>query len=158
MARGMTQDADRLGRTPLNLLIVEDDDGDAKAVRRALNRSQIEATLTRAVDGVEALSIMRGVSRPVPASPYIVLADIRMPRMNGLEFLRELRNDRSLRQVVVFVLTTSNDDDDKRIAYEAGISGYILKQKAGRDFASLIETLDRFWNIVSFPDIRLSED
>ncbi|ARC88598.1 response regulator [Rhodovulum sp. MB263] len=145
-------------RPPLNLLMVEDDDGDVKAVRRALYRAGIDATMIRAVDGVEALSIMRGRARPHPADPYIVLADIRMPRMNGLEFLNELRNDCSLKQVVVFVFTTSNNDQDKREAYEAGISGYILKQSVGRDYRPLIETLDRFWNIVSLPDVRPSEE
>ncbi|ANB35099.1 response regulator [Rhodovulum sulfidophilum] len=145
-------------RAPLNLLMVEDDDGDVKAVRRALYRAGIEATMIRAVDGVEALSIMRGRARPHPSIPYIVLADIQMPRMNGLEFLNELRKDCSLKQVIVFVLTTSNNDQDKRKAYEAGISGYILKQNAGQDYRPLIETLDRFWNIVSFPDVRPSEE
>ncbi|WP_332888700.1 response regulator [Marinibacterium profundimaris] len=136
----------------LNIILVEDDDGDAKAVRRAFDKVKIANPIHRLVDGVEALAFLRGETGTPPAT-YVILLDINMPRMNGLEMLEELRKDPKLRRAVVFILTTSNDDRDRCAAYARYVAGYILKSRAGTDFLELIETLDHYWRIVELPDM-----
>ena len=83
--------------------------------------------------------------------PYIVMLDLNMPRMNGLEFLEVVRNDSDLRRALVFVLTTSDDDQDKFMAYENHVAGYVLKSDLGNTFLNALETLDRYWRVVEFP-------
>ena len=92
----------------VNILLVEDDEVDVMAVKRALKTLKIANPFFRAADGIEALEMLRGTGgkKQLP-SPYIVLLDLNMPRMDGLEFLDELRQDPALHRSVVFVMTTS---------------------------------------------------
>ena len=83
--------------------------------------------------------------------PHIVLLDLNMPRMNGIEFLRQLREDQEHRDAVVFVLTTSSMTEDKAAAYDAGIAGYIQKTSAGRGLLQLVELLDAYCSVVELP-------
>ncbi|OBY26698.1 response regulator [Leisingera sp. JC1] len=136
----------------LNILLVDDDDGDAKAVRRAFRKASIANEITRAVDGIDALDILRGTggkTRLVP--PYVVLADINMPRMNGIDLVKELRSDPDLHKSVVFFLTTSRDQQDIAAAYDLNAAGYITKETAGRDFLRLVNMMDRYWRIIELP-------
>ena len=103
----------------LNILLVEDDSVDVMNVQRAFAKNNITNPLHIAFNGVEALSLLRGTNgKPkLTTNPRIILLDINMPKMNGLEFLRELRNDPELKSISVFIMTTSNDDQDKIEAY-----------------------------------------
>jgi CheY-like chemotaxis protein len=83
--------------------------------------------------------------------PYLILLDINMPRMNGIEFLHAVRQDDDLRRSIVFILTTSNNDADKLAAYDEQIAGYLLKANVGNDFRHVIELLDSYRNAVEFP-------
>ncbi len=74
-----------------------------------------------------------------------------MPRMNGIEFLNQLRGDEHLKRTIVFVLTTSDDEQDMLHAYEANIAGYLVKEKIGEDFMNLVSLLDMYWRFVEFP-------
>ncbi|MDQ3249827.1 MAG: response regulator, partial [Chloroflexota bacterium] len=144
---------------PVHILLVEDDDVDAEAVVRAFKKQKINNPFTIVHDGIEALNALRGAGgqRRVPR-PYLILLDINMPRMNGLEFLQQLRQDPTLRRSVVFVLTTSRRDEDIMSAYDEQIAGYILKSKAGEHFTHLINMLDAYWRVVEFPvEMRLLE-
>lgn len=132
----------------INLLIVDDDDIDATALRRALHKLKLLNPLYRAKDGVEALEILR--SGEVP-SPYIILLDINMPRMNGIEFLEALRADPELTHAVVFVLTTSKSDEDIMAAYREHVAGYLLKQRMDSDFFDVVSLLDHYWKIIELP-------
>ncbi len=136
----------------IQLLLVEDDEVDAEAVVRAFRKQKIGNSFTIVPDGIEALHALRGEGgyARVPR-PYLILLDINMPRMNGLEFLQELRQDVELRQSVVFVITTSSRDEDVVAAYNEQIAGYILKSRVGEDFINLITMLDMYWRIVEFP-------
>ena len=137
---------------PLNILLVEDDDGDAKAVQRAFRRTTIANPIVRAVDGIEALDIMRGANgKAKPSSPYLLLVDLNMPRMNGIQLIKALREDEILRHSVVFVLSTSKRDEDKMAAYDLNVAGYILKGTAGQDFLSLVNLMDCYRRIVELP-------
>jgi len=137
---------------PVNILLVEDDDGDFKMVQRAFRKANIANPLIRAVDGVEALEILRGESNGHPLRrPFLILADINMPRMDGLALLRALRKDETLKNSVVFMLTTSKHDEDKHTAYNLNVAGYILKEKAGHDFLNLVDLVGGYSRIVEMP-------
>lgn len=136
----------------IHILLVEDDEIDAEAIRRAFRAQRILNPITVAPDGMEALDVLRGQNgqEKLPR-PYIVLLDINMPRMNGIEFLQTLREDRTLRSSIVFVLTTSDRDEDIMAAYDQQIAGYLLKSRAGKDFIDLVSMLDSYWRVVEFP-------
>lgn len=139
---------------PINILLVEDDDGDAKAVVRAFSKAKIENQIHRVVDGVSALEFLRDAQRMKSISPLIVLVDINMPRMNGHEMVSRIREDSALHQHVIFMLTTSKSHDDRATAYNNNVAGYIVKEKAGQDFLTLVNTLDAYWRLVELPEIR----
>ena len=136
----------------VTIILVEDDDADAKAIRRSMMKARIANPIIRACDGVEAMEILRGEAGQIP-SRFIMLIDINMPRKNGIELLSEIRSDPALRKTVAFILTTSSDDRDVTAAYELNVAGYIVKSRVGQDFSNLINTLDGYWKIVELPDI-----
>lgn len=132
----------------VTLLIVDDDDIDAIALERALRKLRLLNTVLRARDGREALELLR--TGDVPA-PYIILLDLNMPRMNGLEFLQTLRTDPLLTHAVVFVLTTSKSDEDLVAAYRNHVAGYVFKQHMDRDFLEVIGFIEHYWRLVELP-------
>jgi CheY-like chemotaxis protein len=132
----------------VTLLIVDDDDIDAIALERALRRLRLLNTTHRARDGLEALNLLR---TGAISTPYIILLDLNMPRMNGLEFLKALRADQMLTHAVVFVLTTSKSDQDLVAAYREHIAGYVLKQHMDRDFLEVIGLIEHYWRLVELP-------
>ncbi len=137
----------------VSVLLVEDDDGDAKAVIRAFRKARIANPVYRAVDGVDALNLLRGQNgRDALNPPYIIVADINMPRMDGIKLVKEIRKDSALKPTVVFILTTSKNEEDKFEAYDLNVAGYILKQAAGRDFLKLVEMLGAYWRVVEMPN------
>ncbi len=138
--------------TITHVLLVEDDDIDARAVKRGFERQKIGNAITHARDGIEALEFLRGENgRERLPRPYLILLDINMPRMNGLEFLATIREDPELETSIVFVLTTSDDDRDIVAAYASHVAGYILKEDVGEDFLRLVQMLERFFITIHFP-------
>ena len=114
----------------LNILLVDDDEVDVFAVQRTIRKQKITNPLHIAQDGREALEMLRGTSdRPPLPQPLIILLDLNMPRMGGLEFLREVRADPAHEDLSIFVLTTSDDPRDRRAAAEYNVSGYLLKDE-----------------------------
>lgn len=137
---------------PIRLLLVEDDDGDARAIERAFRQVHIPIQILRAVDGIEALEMLRGLNgrSKIPA-PCILLVDLNMPRMGGLQTVKALREDKELNKSVVFVLTTSKNGVDKLAAYNLNVAGYIEKETAGCDFLNLASMVYLFWRLVEMP-------
>lgn len=133
----------------LNILLVEDDQVDVMNVRRAFERNRITNPLFVARDGIDALEMLR--SGRVPLARRIVLLDLNMPRMTGIEFLRELRKDHGLMHTPVVVLTTSNDDRDKIEAYNLNVAGYLVKPVTFINFVELMATLNKYWMLVELP-------
>jgi CheY-like chemotaxis protein len=133
----------------LNILLVEDDDVDVMNVRRAFQRAHVSNPLHVASNGLEALDMLRGDS--IPADRRLVLLDLNMPRMNGIEFLRAVRADAVLRSLPVVVLTTSNDERDKVDAYNLNVAGYLLKPVTFADFVDLMAALNKYWMLVEMP-------
>lgn len=132
----------------MTLFIVDDDDIDAIALERALRKLRLLNTVRRAHDGQEALNLLRAGEIP---APFIILLDLNMPRMNGLEFLEALRTDPMLTHAVVFVLTTSKSDEDLVAAYRKHVAGYVFKQHMDRDFLEVIGLVEHYWRLVELP-------
>jgi CheY-like chemotaxis protein len=137
--------ADRL----LNILLVEDDAVDVMNVRRAFSKNNIANPLYVASDGVQGLEQLR--SGNVPRERRIILLDLNMPKMNGIEFLRELRADPELATTPVIVLTTSNDERDRIEAYNLNVAGYILKPVTFSNFCEVMVALNKYWALVELP-------
>jgi len=138
----------------VNVLLVEDDEVDVMNVKRAFKRNNITNPLYVADNGLEALAMMRGKSSSnpnLPDSRRIVLLDINMPRMNGIEFLQELRRDEDLRSTPVVVLTTSDEDQDRVEAYRLNVAGYILKPVTFSNFAEVMAALNKYWALCEMP-------
>lgn len=134
---------------PLNILLIEDDEVDVMTVKRAFKQNHIMNPLFVASDGIEGLEMLR--SGAVPGSRRLVLLDLNMPRMNGIEFLRELRSDPAVAPTPVVVLTTSNDDKDKVEAYNLNVAGYLLKPVTFQNFCDVMVALNKYWSLVELP-------
>lgn len=138
----------------IHILLVEDDEVDVMNVRRAFKKNNIVNPLYIAANGLEALAILRQESKIDPAMPQarrLILLDLNMPRMNGIEFLRELRLDEKLKSIPVIVLTTSNEDRDKVEAYNLNVAGYILKPVTFSNFVEVMATLNKYWMLSEIP-------
>lgn len=141
-------------QSTVTVLLVEDNEVDVEAVKRAFLKHKIANPVTVARDGVEALSLLRmpqsegGVPRPC-----LVLLDLNMPRMNGLQVLEELRKDPVLKNTIVFVLTTSSSEADKLSSYDLNVAGYVVKNAVGEDFLRLTSIVDHYWRVVEFPPV-----
>jgi CheY-like chemotaxis protein len=133
----------------LNILLVEDDQVDVMNVKRAFDRNKIANPLFVAGDGIEALALLR--SGKIPRERRLVLLDLNMPRMNGIEFLRELRADEELQLTPVVVLTTSDDERDKIHAYNLNVAGYLLKPVTFVNFVEAMAALNKYWTLVELP-------
>jgi CheY-like chemotaxis protein len=133
----------------VTVLLVDDDDIDVMGVERALRKRKIMNPIVRAHDGLEALKLLRDPN--AIQRPYLILMDINMPRMNGIEMLGELRRDTQLSTAVVFVLTTSKSDEDRMAAYQQHIAGYIVKDHVGDGFMHVVDMLDHYWRVAELP-------
>jgi CheY-like chemotaxis protein len=134
------------------LLHVEDDDLCIMGLVRAFKNAKIANPISFAHDGIDALEMLRGTNgRERLPRPYLILLDLNMPRMGGVEFLKELRKDEDLRKSIVFIMTTSGADEDKVKAYNLGVAGYILKTNPANAFLEATALLDTYWRVVEFP-------
>ena len=133
----------------LNILLVEDDEVDVMNVQRAFERNHLTNALYVAGNGLEALELLRG--KTIPKERRLILLDLNMPKMNGIEFLEALRADPDLASTPVVVLTTSNDDQDKIDAYNFNVAGYLLNPVTFSSFCERMATLDKYWALVEMP-------
>ena len=139
-------------RETVEVLVVDDDSVDVEAIQRAFRKAEFPNPLHVVSDGIAALARLRGEDGEPPIQrPYVILLDLNMPRMCGIEFLDEIRKDPELGDSVVFVVTTSDDARDKQAAYQRHVAGYVVKSKTGDDFARLIAMLDAYWRLVEMP-------
>jgi len=130
----------------INILLVDDDVVDVKNVERALRKNNVANPLFVAANGLEALDMLR--KGTVPGPRRLVLLDLNMPKMNGIEFLQEIRKDPELATLSVVVLTTSNDDRDRVAAYSHNVAGYLLKPVTFASFVELMAALNKYWSLV----------
>jgi CheY-like chemotaxis protein len=137
----------------LSVLLVDDDEVDVMTVKRAFKKNNITHPLYVASNGLEALELLSSNTLPklLPQGRRLILLDLNMPKMNGIEFLRELRADPALRAIPVIVLTTSNEDKDKVEAYNLNVAGYIIKPVTFSKFVEAIATLNKYWTLTELP-------
>ena len=140
---------------PLHILLVEDDEVDIMNVKRAFMKNKIQNPLHVAHNGLEALAMLRGNKaegiEKIDPMPKVILLDINMPKMGGLEFLQEIRNDPNLRSISVFVMTTSDEESDKVTAYNFNVAGYILKPLSFERFVQAVSILNHYWTLCEQP-------
>lgn len=139
----------------LNVLLVEDDEIDRKAVKRAFSQLQMPVHIVEAIDGRQALDILNGESDIAPPpDPFVILLDINLPQLDGIEVLRQLRSevtDLKLRNAIVFVLTTSEAERDRERAYAQNIAGYLVKSSERGGLKGIAEMLRAYREVVLFP-------
>jgi CheY-like chemotaxis protein len=132
----------------IHLLLVEDDDLDVMNVHRALSQAPEVASITVARDGIEALKLLR--SGGLAIERLVILLDLRMPRMSGLDLLRELRADPRLKRVPTVILTTSDDPHDRDAAFCLGAAGYFVKPAAPSKFRQIMDAMRSYWSVAEF--------
>lgn len=131
------------------ILVVEDDDVDAMTIRRALKAIDVVNPLVMAEQGEAALSYL---NEPGSAAPCIILLDLNMPIMNGLEFLRHVKQHEHLRRIPVVVLTTSEEQQDKLASFDLGAAGYLPKCRDYGHFVEIMRTWDQYWTLSDTPN------
>ena len=136
----------------MNIFLIEDNDLDVEIFKRSLKKECEAGVLHRARDGVEALEMLSGSESDgtVPV-PFVILLDINMPRMNGHEFLAELRKTEGIRDSRVFIFTTSDSPKDISLAYERNANGYIVKPSSSSQMREVISLLKSYWSICKHP-------
>ncbi|HSV99088.1 MAG TPA: response regulator [Sedimentisphaerales bacterium] len=130
------------------VLLVEDDAIDTMTVRRAFRDLKLNNPLSYATNGEEALAYLRN---PANATPCVILLDLNMPRMNGVELMKTVKADPALKKIPIVVLTTSRDDRDIVESYKLSAAGYIVKPVDYKKFVEAIKTIDVYWTISELP-------
>jgi CheY-like chemotaxis protein len=132
------------------ILVVEDDKVDALTIERSLKRElKLTNPIVFAGDGEEALAYLRD---PQKARPGLVLLDLNMPRLNGLELLAIMKQDPNLRTIPVVVLTTSNEERDRMKSFHLGVAGYMVKPVDYPQFVDVVKTIGLYWTVSETPN------
>ncbi len=131
------------------ILLVEDDKVDAMTVKRSLREIHVTNDVFVASNGEEALHILR---QPDTECPCIILLDLNMPKMNGLELLQVIKKDPMLKKIPVVVLTTSKNDQDKLESFDLGVAGYMIKPVDYQQFVEVVRTINLYWTLSEMPD------
>ncbi len=135
------------GKRPI--LLVEDDKVDAMTVKRALKEIHVTNRVDTAGNGEEAMEYLRTHK---DEEPCIILLDLNMPRMNGIEFLKAAKQDELLKMIPVVVLTTSKEDQDKVESFKLSVAGYMIKPVDYQQFVEVIRTINIYWTLSELPE------
>ena len=130
------------------ILLVEDDEVDAMTVRRALKELHVNNPLAQVENGEEALNYLR---QPGQVLPCIILLDLNMPVMGGIELLQVIKHDAALKRIPVVVLTTSDEQQDKVASFDLGVAGYIRKPVDYKQFVEAVRSIDAYWTLSELP-------
>ena len=143
----------------VTFLMVDDDEISIIAMKRTLKKLRIVNPMIVAKDGQQALDILRGDNGEQKCPrPFLVVLDLNMPRMDGFEFLEEIRKDSILCKAVVFVLSTSDTPQDVTSAYKKNVAGYIVKDNLGDSFTKALDMIDSYTRVVELPDTPTREN
>ena len=136
----------------LHILVVEDDEVDVINIKRAFKKNNVKNAVHYATNGLEAWNMLKGAENvdKMNPTPKVLLLDINMPKMNGLELLKKIREDEDLKSSSVFILTTSDDDNDKWKAHNLNVAGYIIKPVNFGKFVEAMATLNSYWSLSEF--------
>jgi CheY-like chemotaxis protein len=130
------------------ILLIEDDSVDAMTVRRAIKELHVSNPLVHVENGEEALAYL---NNPDHERPYLILLDINMPIMNGIEFLQAAKTTPDLKLIPVVALTTSDEQEDKVDSFKLGVAGYMRKPVEYQQFVEIMRTIDAYWTISESP-------
>jgi CheY-like chemotaxis protein len=130
------------------ILLVEDDRVDIMTIIRALKEIRVDNPLVSMENGEDALAHLRN---PANEKPCIILLDLNMPIMNGIEFLQEVKQDDMLKRIPVIVLTTSEEQQDKVNSFNLGVAGYMAKPVDYQQFVEMMRSIDLYWTISEMP-------
>ncbi len=137
----------------VEILIVEDNLDDAELTIRALKKSHLANHVTHLVDGAEALDFLFGTGsytgRDILNVPRVILLDLKMPKVSGLEVLARIKAESHTRMIPVVILTSSAEDPDVKKSYELGANSYIVKPVEFQDFARVISELGMYWLVIN---------
>lgn len=131
-----------------NILVIEDDEVDRMNIERAFNKANLTNPIFVAKDGIEALEMLKNNKI---SNPLLILLDINMPRMNGLEFLKILRDDPQWYLTPVVIMSSSREDKDRMSAYSLSVTGYVLKPLEFSEFVNTMIILGQYWSLCYFP-------
>jgi CheY-like chemotaxis protein len=131
------------------ILLVEDDRVDAMTIQRAMRDLKVTNTLVHRNNGLEGLDYLKDKAS---LEPCIILLDLNMPKMNGIEFLAVIKKDDFLKKIPVIVLTTSNAEKDKLESFSLGIAGYMIKPVDYKQFVDVIREIEVYWTLSELPD------
>jgi CheY-like chemotaxis protein len=134
---------------PRSILLVEDDQVDCMTIKRALEEVKIDNRLDMVSNGEEALAYLLSIENDLPG---VILLDLNMPRMNGIEFLKNVKTHAGLKKIPVIVLTTSRTEQDINASFELGAAGYMVKPLDYREFIDAIVTIARYWQLSELPE------
>lgn len=134
----------------ISFLLVEDDEVDIMNVKRAFEKNKITNPLHIARDGLEALELLKRKPK-IDNFPNVILLDLRMPKMDGIEFLKSIRANSELKKLIIIVLTTSDDDRDVFSAYDQNVAGYIVKPITFDKFMQAMATINLYWTLSKLP-------
>ena len=129
------------------ILVVEDDEVDVMTIKRAMKEIHVTNPVEVRWNGEEALDYLQG-ERELPG---IVLLDLNMPRMNGMEFLQHVRSDERLKRIPVVVLTTSREEQDRFSSFNLGVAGYMIKPVDYLQFVEVIRAINLYWTLSELP-------
>jgi CheY-like chemotaxis protein len=140
-----------MAHEPLQILLAEDDDGHARLIERNLKRAGFINQIVRARDGQEALDLVRGAASSPITAHFLLLLDINMPRIDGVEVLRQLKSDPRTAKTPVIMLTTTDDPREVERCYQYGCSVYMTKPVRYEDFVDALTRLGMFLEIIKLP-------
>ena len=133
----------------IDILIVEDNPQDAELTIREITRNQVNARLMHVKDGKQALDLLSG-SGP-PNLPKLILLDLKMPKVSGIEALQKIKADQRTHKIPVVILTSSRQDPDIQLCYDLGANSYIVKPVNFEDFATAIKNIGYYWFLLNQP-------
>lgn len=137
----------------LEILLVEDNPDDAELAIRALKKQHLANHVIHLIDGAEALDFLYGtgdyVDRNINNIPKVILLDLKMPKVNGLEVLQRIKSDTRTKMIPVVILTSSAEDPDIKKSYELGANSYIVKPVDFTNFAKIISDLGMYWLVIN---------
>ena len=136
------------GKKPI--LLVEDDEVDAMTVRRALRDIHVTNRLDIVTDAEKALTFLRNSKKE---NPGIIILDLNMPKMNGIEFLKIIKKEKVLKRIPVIILTTSKEEQDKLDSYNLGAAGYMNKPVDYNRFIEVIQAINIYWSLSELPNL-----
>ncbi|HTF16754.1 MAG TPA: response regulator [Chryseolinea sp.] len=144
-------------REQIEILLIEDNPDDAEMTIRGLRKNNLANQLLHLHDGAEAMDFLFSegayLDQPMKQTPKVILLDLKMPKVNGMEVLRRIKSDEATKGIPVVVLTSSKEDPDIKECYRLGVNGYVVKPVEFDDFHKAISSLGLYWLIVNEPPV-----